>query len=225
MKKIVFIFAILLISFLIIPKTLDQEKLNKELYDAAGFSNLMQVQKLISLGANINSREGLLGWTPLMKTLDGKSTKAKKAVFDYLLQNGADVNIKSDADSNALHIAVCDSSRFDEINDLIKAGININLQNKYGTTPLSNAVFFDNAKIVELLINNGADVNLAKTNGMTPLMVACKDNKATSIVDLLIKAKADIKAKNENGDTAMDIAKSHNIRASVDLLRNAGAED
>jgi ankyrin repeat protein len=91
MKKTTIIIVLVLICSLFFG--IDQEKLNKDLYNAAGSANLTAVKKLLTAGANINSREGLLGWTPLMKVLFGKVTKAKSAVFDYLLQNGADINV------------------------------------------------------------------------------------------------------------------------------------
>jgi len=59
-----------------------------------------------------------------------------------------------------------------------------NIQNEYGETPLHLAVKQDLEKICQVLVNNGADVNIFDNHGKTPLDYALK-NKSKKIVDLL----------------------------------------
>jgi ankyrin repeat protein len=54
----------------------------------------------------------------------------------------------------------------------VKAGADVNLQDKNGSTPLINACCGGHASVVKELIKAGADVNLQDKDGNTPLMAA-----------------------------------------------------
>ena len=74
-------------------------------------------------------------------------------------------------------------------------------------------------------IENGADVNAANDNGVTPLYSAAR-NFRTEIAKLLIAAGADVNAKTENDNTPLHEAISafefnHDI---IDLLLANGAD-
>ena len=58
--------------------------------------------------------------------------------------------------------------------------------------------FKGNVQIAELLITNGADVNIPNQNKETPLFWASKINNV-EMVELLINSKADVNIKAEEG--------------------------
>ncbi|MCG8097488.1 MAG: ankyrin repeat domain-containing protein, partial [Candidatus Thiodiazotropha taylori] len=64
---------------------------------------------------------------------------------------------------------------------------------------------------VKLLLEAGADVNLADSDGVTPLMEAARTGSG-EIVTLLLQHNADKTNKDNEGHTAADIAvkKKHN---------------
>jgi ankyrin repeat protein len=62
--------------------------------------------------------------------------------------------------------------------------------------------------IISVLINRGADVNLANDDGLTPLMVAAQAGAEAEVVQLLRAAGANLYAKDNEGRTALDIAKT-----------------
>jgi len=67
----------------------------------------------------------------------------------FLIENGADVNIKKEEDGNyPLHLAI-KNGNVEIVKLLLKAGANINAKNKIGHTPFSAAVY-----ILEKEINN-----------------------------------------------------------------------
>ena len=69
----------------------------------------------------------------------------------------------------------------------LDAGVNVNVEdNFFNRTPLHHAAIEDQKEIVELLIDNSADVNAKDVNGYTPLDWAIF-NKDTKTVDLLRK--------------------------------------
>jgi len=60
-----------------------------------------------------------------------------------------------------------------EVKQLIIGGHDVNQRDeKYGFTPLHQAVFFGHGEIVEYLIARGADVNAKNDAGSTPLYLA-----------------------------------------------------
>ncbi|MBS0652701.1 MAG: ankyrin repeat domain-containing protein [Verrucomicrobia bacterium] len=69
-----------------------------------------------------------------------------------------------------------------------------------GTTPLQAACSHNHTRIMEMLIEAGADVNVKERNGMTPLHRACQRNDENMIKFLVFKG-ADVEAKDNNGHT------------------------
>ena len=65
---------------------------------------------------------------------------------------------------------------------LIEAGSDIDRNNNLGVTPLCGTAIFANEEYVELLINTGADVNLAKQSSLIFAL-----NKISTLDSLLIR--------------------------------------
>jgi ankyrin repeat protein len=64
---------------------------------------------------------------------------------------------------------------YDKVSELIKKKGIVNKQGKNGVTPAQKAATVNDLKILQLLVENGADTNLAGDAGWTPLMIACQD--------------------------------------------------
>ncbi len=75
-------------------------------------------------------------------------------------------------------------------------------------------------KIIEELLDMGANINSLNKNGITPLMTAVKNNK-TIAVDYLLKRGADVNQKNTYNYSALNIANTPEI---VELLIQVGAD-
>ncbi len=74
-------------------------------------------------------------------------------------------------------------------------------------------------KIVELLLENGANVNITNRNESSPLIISSlKGHK--EIVKLLLEYKADINQKNCAGVTALDSAHSRGLNEIEEILKN-----
>jgi len=99
----------------------------------------------------------------------------------------------------------------------IVSGVDVN--RKYGKTKatlLHHAASTGNKDIAELLIREGANINVKDTPfGFTPLHVATEGHN--EVVELLISKGANVNAAMKNGRTALDTAKRHPEIA--DLLR------
>tara|TARA_B100002003_G_scaffold178756_1_gene166672 strand:- start:630 stop:1070 length:441 start_codon:yes stop_codon:yes gene_type:complete len=104
----------------------------------------------------------------------------------------------------------------------LAAGWDVDAEDNYKTTPLQFAAQGGHKKIVELLIAEGADVNVNE-DGRTPLHEA--HNK--EIAELLIAEGADVNAKSEDdfrGTTPLDAAIRFRQTETADLLRKHGGK-
>ena len=83
----------------------------------------------------------------------------------------------------------------------IEAGTDVNLQNKYGWTPLHITIRRDRRDMVEYLLAQGADINKVDGVGWTPLMEAVMDDM-TELCGYLVEKGADVTIANDRGATA-----------------------
>ena len=116
-------------------------KSHEQKYDKKDYDKIIPL--LLKAGANINAKNDS-GYTALMSAVE----RLDYSTVELLINSRANVNIKDNiGGSNALHylyLAVLDDNlnSFDIepiLNLLVKAGINLNLKNKYGNTVLSLA--------------------------------------------------------------------------------------
>ena len=138
------------------------------------------------------------------------------------LQSGAEVNAAHPDGTCALHWAVWHESE-QTVAELINAEATVDPMNRYGVTPLWLACQNGNAAIAEMLLESGADANIALDGGETALMTAARTGDAT-VVDLLIAAGADVHSRERNDQTAIMWAAAQGNAEVVRRLLRAGAE-
>ncbi len=94
-----------------------------------------------------------------------------------------------------------------------------------GFTPLGLASFFGNIEIVKMLIDNGANPNIASNNQfkVTPLHSACAISNY-DIAEILIKNGADVNAKQMQNVTPLHSAAHNGQSKLVKLLIDNGAD-
>ena len=103
---------------------------------------------------------------------------------------------------------------------LLTAGYDLNQSiSTTNQTVLGLAVWDNHLKMVQWLLNNGADVDMADNQGWTPLMIAAFSG-FTDIVTELLKHHPDTAKKNNRGLTAFDLAVFKNHADIVGLLKN-----
>ncbi len=86
-------------------------------------------------------------------------------------------------------------------------------------TPLCVAIMKGDTDAVKKFIEYGADVN-ESSNGLTPLMIAARFNKA-EIVSLLIAKGARVDTKDEKGFTALKYAEFSKANEAIAVLKNS----
>ncbi|HEY7299602.1 MAG TPA: ankyrin repeat domain-containing protein [Xanthobacteraceae bacterium] len=190
------------------------------LMEAAGRGNLDTVRALLAAKADPNAKESKAGQTALMWAVQQGQTP----VVQELVRAGADVNEASKSGFTPLMFAaqrgeIGDSGDVDSARILLSAGAQVNaVQPNSKLTPLIIASGMVHTKVVELLLDSGADPNHVEQIGYTALAWVVRDgtygldyankDKVVDIVKLLLKHGADpnFRMMNQRSKTVNDLS-------------------
>ena len=88
---------------------------------------------------------------------------------------------------------------------LINSGVNVNVSQGDGTTPLHWAIYNVDAELAAVLLERGARPDVINNYGSSPLAEAVKVADAR-LVKMLLDAGADVEAPNQEGQTVLMLA-------------------
>ena len=148
----------------------------------------------------------------------------------FLLNAGADPNIRSSSGSPALYYAT-HYSTLPCIRLLVSAGAGSDLCNNNGNSPLHALGFQrryqvqreDRRESIFYLVAAGSDVNRRNVWGGTPLALAAIKNLSTE-AEALLDCGADIDSRDNEGDSAIHEALTYNSEKVLRILLNRGAD-
>jgi uncharacterized protein len=228
---------------------------------AARANDLESARILLAAGADVNQVTNY-GWSPLLVATQNRYYQ----LGSFLLDHRADPNLANKGAWSPLYIAVDnrnieggdyplrkpDMDHLDFIKQLIDKGANVNHRVKestwYRTVFTSQWVLEDGATafwrasqssdlaVMKLLLEHGADPNIATTINVTPLQVAAgigwvegvtyEWSKEANVeaVKLLLSLGADPNAQAETGRTALHGAGHKGNTAVIQVLVDAGAK-
>jgi len=127
--------------------------------------------------------------------------------------------IKTDQDAG-LFMAVIANDKDTVIQLLNEPYIDVNVKNKYGSTPLIWAVDKNNPKIIQILLDNGANPNIEDNDGDTALIWAVIYNKP-KIVQILLDNGANPNSQDPNiFHNALWWAKESNNQNIIKILED-----
>ncbi|KAF5336208.1 hypothetical protein D9758_017771 [Tetrapyrgos nigripes] len=158
---------------------------------AASFRGEVDIVKLLlENGADVNAQGGAYG-----NALHAASFRGEVDIVKLLLENGADVNAQGGEYGNALQGASYRGA-VDIVKFLLEKGANVNVKGgKYGTALQAASIaaidwdpHCDYVKLVEILLDNGADINSCGQYGSPIQAAAIEGNQ--EIYDLLIQKGA-----------------------------------
>ena len=146
---------------------------------------------------------------------------AEKAV-ELVLNDGLDINTPALCNRTPLLWASLSSSG-EFIETLIDLGANVNAQRTDDKeTPLTLSSAWNNFMAVYLLLNHGADANIAVANGYTPLHWAVmKGNQ--NLVKLFLKKNALVNTQTADGNSPLHAAVSNGFFDITKLLVEKGS--
>ena len=141
-----------------------------EFVKAAQNGDLNEVKRLFALNPAIINEKDREHDTAIMKACRDCNNIN---VVVFLLENGANINIRDTIDQTPLIIAAFNGCR-DIVKMLLDAGANIEHKNDQGENALISAVQEGHIDTVKLLLDAGADVNQTNTDGETALDLAIR---------------------------------------------------
>ncbi len=141
---------------------------------------------LIDAGANVNAMDNITDSPFLYAGAEGRLE-----ILRMTLAHGADLSSVNRYGGTAL-IPAAHHGHVETVRVLLKTEIDIDHVNNLGWTALLEAIILGDGgptyiEIVRLLIEAGADINIADENNVTPLAHATSRNY-TEIVDMLLTA-------------------------------------
>ena len=93
-----------------------------------------------------------------------------------------------------------------------------------GITALIAAAYNGHERVVDLLLQRGAEVNLQDSKGRTALMKAAYSNHDPTVVSRLLRAGADMTLHDVDGKTALKHAEEKGRAAIIDVFNEAALE-
>ena len=170
--------------------------------------NLLNLTKLlIEKGVDINSlkyRDSFLNLAIINKS---------SGIAKLLIEKGANINIQNYNNKTPLELAI-DNDLIDIVKILIKK-----ISEETNNPELHIAIRYESTKIVNLLINEGVDINKPDNSGNTPLQSAIK-NKLSEIAEILIEKGADINTPDNSGNTPLHLAIKYRLTNIAKILIN-----
>ncbi|MDI9312074.1 MAG: ankyrin repeat domain-containing protein [Limnohabitans sp.] len=132
--------------------------------------NLEKVKYLVEKGADINRRcEDFGGASPLLEAAEWAKGDKVDEIIKYLVEKGADVNISNEWGESVLHKAIASDRNYNTIAYLIEKGADIDYYDNNKLTPLMKAARNNAPKIVELLLEHSARLDLVDDQNRTAL--------------------------------------------------------
>ncbi|CAB0029459.1 unnamed protein product [Trichogramma brassicae] len=195
-----------------------------------------QINGELNQMVQINARDKS-GDTPLHVALKKCHEKNE---FEVLLRNGASPNLANDEGSTPLHI-ICKRNQHDvdemaefffKVNDELNQLVQINARDKLGDTPLHVALKKRQEEVLEVLLRNGSDPNLANDEGSTPLHIICKRNQhdVDDMAELFfeindeLNQQVQVDVRDNLGRTPLQWAVMSCLPRAVESLLNRGAD-
>lgn len=140
-------------------------------------------------------------------------------MFNFLLSNGANINLQNNEEEGILH-AIVFSGDIERLKKIMSSySLDINSKSKDGATPLLLAISLGKIEISIFLINSGANVNFSDNDGISPLHLAVQ-LKNNDLVDCLIKKGANVFSKTNKGNLPLALAVNENYLFAIEKIYN-----
>lgn len=145
----------------------------KNIFEAAMNGNTEDVKDLLAGDKSLLNAHSTDGWTALHLA----AHFGRVETMAYLIEQGADVNIRSNnsLNNNPLHAAAA-SRHTAACELLLQNGADINAQQHGGYTALHATAQHGDEELAQILLARGADKGITLDNGQTALDIALANN-------------------------------------------------
>ena len=139
----------------------------------------------------------------------------ERAFFDAIAHIDFPIDAYDSSEHTLLHVAAKVENSKNIIAKLVELGIDFDIADRDGNTPLHHAVNYGCLINVEFLLELGADLSIKNNKSNSPLHVACSNNNL-ECVRILISHKADVNLPGGNDKTP--IIKAVEAEADIELI-------
>ena len=146
------------------------------LHYASFRGNIKIIKILIQNFANVQA----LTYNGLNMLHKGAQGNSPNSIIYFNKKYNIDIASTNNDDLNAMHFAAI-SGMDNSIIYLLNMGLNPNLQDINGNTPLHYAVKYGQNRIIKKLLHNGADKNILNKNKVSPAMLARENPELSDI--------------------------------------------
>ncbi|KAI9737989.1 MAG: hypothetical protein M1834_009359 [Cirrosporium novae-zelandiae] len=164
-------------------------------------------------------------WTPLHEAANSEASEINKdKIVTMLLDYGADVHAETKNSERPLHYASARGhARVAETLINRGAGIDIDVSNTFGWTPLHKAAFNNSIRVLKLLLRKNVNVNAETKKLETGLHFAVVKHHP-KVAKILLDYGANIKAVTATGWTPLHEAGNVGEREIAEILLDHGAD-
>jgi ankyrin repeat protein len=200
-----------------------QDQSGEQLRRATAAGNLAEVQRLVSSGAPLESRDGQ-GRSALLIAVDGNHIEIARA----LIRAGASVNTQADNRDTPWLLAGA-SGRSEIVAAMIPAGPDLSIRNRFGGNALIPACERAHVETAKLLLTTRIDVNHVNNLGWTCLLeIVILGNggpRHQEVTKLVLAAGADPNLADKDGVRALTHALRRGQREVARLIEQAGGRE
>ncbi len=195
---------------------------------AAKGGNLKLLKTLVNKGADVKRINNNGENATFMAALGTRGKQNGKAVFEYLEGLGLAMDLVNKDGKNLLHLVSSRNNNEEVFQYLMDKGLDVNLQDAKGSTPLINASRGNSLEVIQLLASSAKDINVLDAQGRSALALAVSRNKP-EVVEYLLDNGAAVAVADKKGNTlAYYLMESYNTKqpeafeAKLQLLQDAG---
>ncbi|KAG8170023.1 hypothetical protein KVR01_000768 [Diaporthe batatas] len=151
-------------------------------------------------------------------------TQNNAAIFELLLESGADIAARNDQGRTALTQAIYYRQDLALIQILMARGADVEAKDNAGKTALHHAIDTRNKELIQILVDRGVDIEAKDNAGETVLHHAI-DKRNKELIKILIDRGVDIEAKDNAGKTVLHHAIDQRNRELIQMLQDRGVDE
>jgi glyoxylase-like metal-dependent hydrolase (beta-lactamase superfamily II) len=125
---------------------------SQEIFDAVKAGDLAKVKTLVEKDPQIINEKSRGGMTILLAAVGYRRLE----IAEYLISQGAEVNVRNDFNTTPLHLACGNGLPSEFVRRLVEKGADVNAVAKYSGRPLDLALDGGDAAVIDLLKSKGA---------------------------------------------------------------------
>ncbi|MFC1793591.1 ankyrin repeat domain-containing protein [Planctomycetota bacterium] len=171
--------------------------------------NIELAKLFVAHGASLDKKNNN-GWTVLWSSVED----GNQELVEFFVSKGAT--------APEFHLAAC-LGDLDRVKSFVKEGVDVDVKDEAGWTPLCWAASTAEEEVAEFLIGKGAAIDARTNNNRTPLHQAATAG-AAKLTSLLISKGADSNARDDGNGTPLHSAAAGGHKDVVQLLLKSGAD-